>query len=195
MTNYFKKPDLNAPRFRAKRTSILNESLYLKFKEKYPQYKDISNSTLKSIIVTFNKRIWENAIGNRDGTELPEELGYIFIGTCMPPKKYNVDYIKSKELNQNVKHRNFESDNFIAKIFYTNFISKYRLQDRELWQFKGERDFTRAVAKHYPENWKKYVQVENFTAINVLFKNKKYKQQMLANTEFHTKDYNEFELD
>ena len=113
----------------------------------------------------------------------------------MPPKKYNVDYIKSKELNQNVKHRNFESDNFIAKIFYTNFISKYRLQDRELWQFKGEREFTRAVAKHYPENWKKYVQVENFTAINVLFKNKKYKHQMLANTEFHTKDYNEFELD
>ena len=78
MTNYFKKPDLNAPRFRAKRTSILNESLYLKFKEKYPQYKDISNSTLKSIIVTFNKRIWENAIGNRDGTELPEVLGYIY---------------------------------------------------------------------------------------------------------------------
>jgi hypothetical protein len=194
MTSKIRKPDLNAPRFRPKRTSLLNEAFYTRFKKKYPQYKDVSNKLLKSVIVGFNKKLWETVIEYRDGVELPENIGYIFIGTCNPAKKNNPDYIKSLKYNQQVSHRNFASDNHLAKIFYTNFNNKYRLVDREIWQFKGERDFTRAVGREYPENWKKYIRVEPYMLINELYKKRMFRNNYIKEVSELTKDYNEFDL-
>jgi hypothetical protein len=66
--------------------------------------------------------------------------------------------------------------------------------DREIWQFKGARDFTRSVAKHYPENWKKYVKVENYMLINELFKKRNFKDRYIKEVAELTIEYNEFDL-
>lgn len=194
MTNQIRQPDLNAPRFRPTRTSLLNEKFVLQFKAKYPQYKDIPNADIKSILVRFNNKLWEEVIKYRDGVELPQNLGYIFIGTCEPAKKFNQDYIASLKYNKQLSHRNFASDNYLAKIFYTNFSNKYRLVDREIWQFKGERNFTRAVGKHYPENWKNYIKVENYTYINELYKKRRFKERSIQEVSKLIDNYNEFDL-
>lgn len=94
-----------------------------------------------------------------------------------------------------MKHRNFESDNYIAKVFYTNYASKYQFRNRELWQFKGERDFTRTVAETYPVNWKRYIQVENFQLINKLYQNSKGREYYAKKLETDLIDYNEFDMD
>lgn len=194
MNNKVKKPDLKAPRFRPTRKGLLNEKFCKKFKDKYPQYKDIPDAQIKSILLRFNIKLWEEAITYRDGVELPENLGYIFIGTCNPAKKQNTDYVNSLKYDMQVSHRNFSSDNYLAKIFYTNFSNKYRLMDREIWQFKGARDFTRSVAKNYPENWKKYIKVENYMLINELFKKRTFKNKCIAEVAELTIEYNEFDL-
>jgi len=55
--NSYKKPDLNAPRFRSKRHNLLNESFCKKIKDKGGVFKDLSNKEIKEVIKTFNGSI------------------------------------------------------------------------------------------------------------------------------------------
>lgn len=186
MINNFKKPDLKASRYRDKRLSLLNQDVIRLFKDKKPHYENIDNEVLKKIIKIYNKNLWQGAIDNRDGVELPDSLGYLFIGTCSPAKTVNTDYSLSKEYGKVLQNQNWDTDGNIAKIFYTNWSTKYRFKNREFWRFTACREFKRSVAKTYPENWTKYRVMKD-----------KYKIAHLFNFEPNPstlKGYNEFEI-
>ena len=185
MINNFKKPDLNAPRYREKKLGLLNSELINEFKEKYPAYKNIDNNKLKSIIKIYNKKLWEGVIKYRDGVELPDSLGYLFIGTCKPSNNINTNYALSKQYGKVLQNKNWETDGNIGKIFYTNWSTKYRFKNRELWTFTAIRNFKRTVAKEYPKNWQKYVFMKNKYKVAHLY-NKKIDKDKLS-------VYNEFE--
>ena len=197
MMKTFKKPDLNAPRCREDGYKIIGRKFLNEFVEKYPQYKDLSLEDVKNILKTFHGKLWDHALNNRDGVELPEGLGFIFVGTCQAAKTFVIDFASSIEYDEKIRHRNFASDNYLAKIFYTNFANKYKFKNREMWMFKGTRDFKRAVAKVYPEKWKMYVQVESGRSIS------KYMQRYRKNAYLEKKErdfeidplYNEFDID
>jgi len=112
-----RKPDLNAPRFREKRISILTAKTLKQLKEKYPEYNSMSLRLFKDIVMTFNSHVVDGIIDNRNGIELPDGLGYIFMGTCPTPKKKNVDYKKSLTYGVETTHKNWDSDNKLMKIF------------------------------------------------------------------------------
>lgn len=188
-------PDLNAPRFRPTRKNISNREFYSSFRKKFPQYKNVPTPVLSKILNTHSELMYKEAIENRDGVEFPEGMGFMFIGTCNTPKNPGTDHANSLKYNRKVHYRNFESDNYIAKIFYTNYANKYKFRNRELWQFKGARNFTRLVSKTYPEKWKQYVQVENFEMINKYFKKNQVKNYYAKKLEGDIKEYNEFEMD
>ena len=78
----FNKPDLEAPRFRAKTTNLLNKKLYDAFIEKYPKHEGVELNQFKKIISTFNGKIQDAVINSRDGVQLPESLGYLVIAKC-----------------------------------------------------------------------------------------------------------------
>ena len=153
MINNFKKPNLNAPRYRDKRLGLLNYETIKEFKDKKPLYSKIDNSKLKQIIKTYNIKLWKAVIENRDGVELPDSLGFLFIG----------------------------------KIFYTNWSTKYRFKNRELWHFVACRDFKRAVAKEYPKKWTQYVIMKNKYRVAHLY------DPNIEETNKQLKYYNEFE--
>tara|TARA_Y100001963_G_C6654372_1_gene387293 strand:+ start:49 stop:567 length:519 start_codon:yes stop_codon:yes gene_type:complete len=170
MISNFKAPNLNAPRYRKKVLSLLNADFIKEFKDKYPAYAKIENKKLKSIIKLYNKKLWEEVIDNRNGVELPDSLGYLFIGTCPSAKSVNTNYALSKEYGKVLQNRNFETDGKIAKIFYTNYSTKYKFRNRELWQFKATREFKRTVAKTYPEKWTKYIVMKNKNRVADMYK-------------------------
>jgi ABC-type sugar transport system ATPase subunit len=187
MINNFRKPDLKAPRYREKRLGILNEETIKEFKEKKPLYSSIDNDKLKKIIKLYNINLWEAVIKNRDGVELPDSLGYLFIGTCPSSKTVNTNYALSKQYGKVLQNKNWETDGNLGKIFYTNWSTKYRFKNRELWRFVACREFKRAVAKTYPESWTKYVVMKNKYRVAHLYD---------MNTEETKKElefYNEFE--
>lgn len=196
MLKPFKKPDLNAPRFRPKILSLTNKETYQEFLKEHPKLaSSISLKEFKEIINSFNGAIWQKVIEERDGVELPEQLGYIFIGTC--PKKVktpNINESKSAEAGFVIQNQNWESDQYLAKIFYTNFETKYRFKNHDLWSFKGVRIFKRTVAKVYPVDWKKYVVVDSMTKVSRLFRIQKFKQLKAQTTEEMIKQYDEFNL-
>jgi hypothetical protein len=172
MLSNFKKPNLNAPRYRDKVLGLLNADLINEFKEKNPIYLNIDNNKLKNIIKLFNERIWKEVIENRDGVELPDSLGYIFIGSCPAAKSVNTDYALSKKYGKVLQNKNWQTDGKVAKIFYTNYSTKYRFKNRELWQFTAVRQFKRSVAKTYPEKWNKYIKMETKKRVADMYRKK-----------------------
>ena len=194
MLQEIKKADLNAPRYRPNRLSVLDRRFYSEFKKKYPEYKSLPNTEITKIIYAFNELIAENIITNRDGVELPEGLGYCFIGTCRPAKKQNTDFYTSKIYNKRIKHRNFESDNYLAKIFYSNYANKYKFVNRECWGFNSCRNFSRAVAKVYPEQWPMYITIDPYKKIRKIYQGSIMKDLKERINQKGLEDYNELEI-
>lgn len=193
----FKSPDLNAPRFRPKKLNLTNQSFYEQFVKDNPkmvgeQMPDIKD--FKRIISTFNGKIWEKVIEERDGVQLPEQLGFLFIGTCNRSKE-NIDFHNSIRYGVKLQNKNWESDDYMAKIFYTNYETKYRFRNSDLWGFSALRDFKRTLAQVYPNEWKKYVQVDNLVRVSRLFRLHRYKHKKREEEKDVLTFYDEFNLD
>jgi hypothetical protein len=189
-----KKPDLTAPRFRPEVYNVLNKEFFEKFKEKNPKYKDLDNVMLKKIIKTFNQQLYRTVIDTRDGIQLPESIGWLFIGTCQQSKKENIDYAKSLKYGLRVSNKNWESDGKLAKIFFSNHAPKHKIKNREFWSFVACREFKRSVAKSYPENWQMYVEANPQTKLQYIYGRSLYKNVKLKNKEKELQNYNDFDL-
>lgn len=166
----FNKPDLNAPRFRAKTKKILNKDLYESFIDKYPKYSNLSLLEFREIVVKYNGFLWDGVINHRDGIALPESLGYVVIAKCDRPKGKNTDWVSSIKHGRAVNFSNWDSDNYLAKICYSNYSIRYRLKDRELWSFTPTRSFKTAVAKSFAEMYNKYIHLTHNITLAKLYK-------------------------
>jgi len=191
----FKAPDLSAPRYRGKSKQVLNVELYKQFLEKYPQYSDVSLNQFKEVIRTYNGNISEFVRTHRDGVELPEGLGYVFIGVCPKTRKSNPDYAKSIQYGKVVNHRNLESDNYLCKIFYTNYALKYRFRDRELWKFIAVKQFRQAVSATFSDLYNNYIFVDNNQKISEMYQKAVRKDYAEKKEQEALEDYDEFKFD
>ena len=190
----FKSPDLTAPRYRPEVHTIMNREFFESFKKKHPKYKDLDNVELRKIVKYFNNTLYQTVIDTRDGVQLPEQIGWLFIGTCQSPKKQNIDFVKSKKYGVAVSNKNWETDGKLAKIFFTSYALKHKMKNREFWGFVACREFKRAVAKAYPENWNMYIVVEPTRKIK-LNSTRNYLASSAKKQETEgLKHYNEFDL-
>jgi hypothetical protein len=190
----FKTPDVKAPRFRPQKHDILNKEFFERFKKKYPKYKNLEDKYLRKVMKDFNKIIYQTVIDTRDGVQLPELIGWLFIATCEQSKKNNIDFAKSKKYGVTVTNKNWETDGKLAKIFFSNYAPKHKMKNREFWGFIACREFKRSVAKAYPENWNMYVAAYNNKQIKLAYQKVAYKDYKLKQTEEALKTYNEFDI-
>jgi hypothetical protein len=163
----FKKPDLNAPRYRPGVHSIMNKEFFESFKKKYPKYKDLENIELRKIVKHFNKILYQTVIDTRDGVLLPEQIGWLFIGTCQSPKKENIDFAKSNKYGVAVSNKNWETDGKLAK---------------------------RSVEKTYPENWNMYVVVNPTEKLKLTYNKHVFNHVLKEKQKKDLEHYNEFNL-
>ena len=190
----FKKPDLTAPRYRPKASNLLTDDFFKTFKAKFLKYKDISDKELKKIIKVFNETVYQTVIDSREGVQLPEQVGWLFIGTCDQSKKRNIDYNKSKKYGVTVTNKNWETDGKLCKIFFTSYSLKHKIKNREFWGFTACRNFKRSVSKAYAENWNMYVAVDPKKRIQLLQKSIALKDIDKRKMQEQLKTYNEFDL-
>ncbi|NDC94760.1 hypothetical protein EB118_05855 [bacterium] len=191
----FRKPDLNAPRYRVKKTQVIDEEYMKQFKARYPEFSHYGLRELKKIIHKFNGLLWEKVLQTRDGIELPEGLGFVFIGSCGNVTRDNIDYGKSIKHGFVVKHKNWDTDGYVGKIFFSAYYAKYKLKERAIWAFTASRDFKRAVKESYKENWKTYLVVENTTDVVKMYRKQRSKDYFKVKNVLDKKDYNDFEMD
>jgi hypothetical protein len=191
----FKAPDIHAPRFRKKTLNLLNLSTIDEFKAEHPEYEDLDVEIYKKIVKTFNEKIWRTVIDKRDGVSLPENLGFLFIGTCDRPKKKNINYGLSQKLGKNTTHQNLESDSKLAKIFYTNYSAKYKFTNRDLWMFSAVRQFKRELAKEYSNNWMRYINIKSNEKVSHIFSSRLREHKPLREYQDILDAYDEFKFD
>ena len=189
-----RKPNLNGPRFRERRISVLTVKTLKKFKEKYPEYDSLKLAAFKDIVMTFNKLIVESIIENRNGVELPDGLGYIFMGTCPSPKKNNIDYGKSLKYGVETTHKNWDSDNKLLKIFYNNHSTKYPFKNKNVWSFKANKEFRKQASDAYKEGWTKYIEIPPSKKISSMFNKHRKKEYMQNLKPIIPEGYDEFKL-
>jgi nucleoid DNA-binding protein len=170
MLRDFKRPDLHAPRFRACSLQLLNKDFYKRVRKEHKELSGLSDAMMKRIVQDCAAVIQEQVVALRDGVELPEQLGFLFIGSTPATKGKNIDYKKSIELGKEVRHKNWDTDELTGKIFYTNYGTKYRFKYREVWKFVPVRQFKRVVAREYPKEFNKYVKVDSRVRVSVMFR-------------------------
>jgi hypothetical protein len=94
-----------------------------------------------------------------------------------------------------VTHKNYDTDGYLGKIFYSNYSAKYKLRDRSIWAFNGARYFKRAVTKSFKEDWRKYLVIDNTTKVSKMYKKMKQKDYFDTIREKQFNEYNEFDID
>lgn len=162
-TSEFKKRVLNAPRVSKKKYNTLNKDLYKLFLEKYKY--EISWKEFKEIITKSNIIATDIIINNRDGFDLPFMLGKIIIATCNKKKDKNYNWKVSEEVGRDVFFKNWESNQYLCKIFYTNFGTKYKFPLMNFWSFRPSRDFKKKTSENYRKNWNFYWKIPPFQKI------------------------------
>jgi hypothetical protein len=190
----FKKPDVTAPRFRPAVYNILNKEFFKKFKQRYPKYKNLIDSDIRNIIKKFNTLVYQNVIEKRDGIQLPNQVGWLFIGSCQESKKRNINFAKSLKYGVTVTNNNFDTDGKLAKIFFTNFAPKHKMKNREFWSFVACREFKRNVAKNYCDNWNMYMAIDSTKKLNTAYNKEYFKDKIKKETEKALTNYNEFDI-
>lgn len=171
MLRQIRRPNLNAPRFRPCSVSLFNKEFCKQVQQHHKELAQLTDSTIKMVIHTCGQVIQEKVVDVRDGVELPEQLGFLFIGSTPATKNGNIDYKKSVELGRQVRHKNWQTDELTGKIFYTNYGTKYRFKFREAWRFLPVRQFKRYVAASYPSNYLNYVKIDSRIKVSWMFRN------------------------
>ena len=189
-----KKPNVKGPRFRERRVSVLTAATLKELKKKYPEYSELTLKEFRKIIMTFNTNITKGIMDNRSGVELPEGLGTIFMGTCPPAKTKNIDYKRSSEYGVEATHRNWDSDNNLLKIFYTNYNTKLPFQNKQAWAFKAGKTFRSDAAAAYREDWAKYIKIDSSAKISAMFDRYRKKQYAKNMSSIIPEGYDEFKL-
>lgn len=155
-------------RFRRKYDTLLNKDVYESFIEKFPEHKSLTIREFKNIIQSFNRSIANAFIENRNGIELPNKLGFLFIGSCEPPKQSSINHIASAKANQLILYKNWETDNLLMKIFYTNHTRQV-FRNGYLWSFRATREVRKRASRYYVENWQKFPLIASKQKVSHLF--------------------------
>ncbi len=185
--------DKKAPRFRPQQYFVFNEEFCIEFKKKYPKYKKINNQTLRKILYEFNSEFFKVVVEEREGVSLPEQLGFLFIGSLKSCVGY--DYGASNRLGKPIRASNLATDGLTAKIMYSNSAYNIKFQFRELWAFRAARNFKNLVSSTYPLEFNKYMVLDNLKKPTELLKKKNHKERILKNQEEELKNYNDLDID
>lgn len=154
-----------APRFTKERYDPIaenNTAFFNRMKKAHPELKKYSNREIVRYIKAINKRISKEIIDNRNGVRLPEGLGVIVAG-CVKLNSVttskNIDYGTSKKVGKLVPYQNHNSNQYVAKIKYTNEMDRHMFENHEMWCFDAARPLCTALSDEFKKEggYKKYI--------------------------------------
>lgn len=167
-----KQPDRKAPRFRHTEKRVLNSELVEKIQKLFPNLK-LSRKDIRFIINTFNSLCADTIAETRDGIELPEQLGYVVLGKCKTKEFWSPDHKKTWIYDTRVDFTNYESNQWVCKVFYSNFAHKYRFKNCKYWGFEASRPLKQKVSKAFIKWHTKYIIADDYYRINKVYKENK----------------------
>jgi len=157
----YKRPNRKAPRVRTKTTRIMNQQMLRDFKEKHPEYQDLTLVEYNGILKQFNQNIIDEVIENRYGVSLPERLGHLIIVSFPRPKRKIIDFGTSNKTGVLSYHGNWDTDNRLGKIVFQNNGYGASFTFHNFWGFTPSRGFKEKMSVAFKKLWQKYIHVDN----------------------------------
>jgi hypothetical protein len=157
-----KLPNPNAPRAKYSRYNTINRDLYERFVLAFPQY-NIDWKTFKVLLAQSNRIIRDFFLTTREGVSFPERAGRIFIGAYeRGDSKPYYDWRILQKDKLAYSHRNWESDKYCCKIFYTSFGEQYELSNKRYWYFTASDKLKKLTSDEFIKNWNYFVKIPKF---------------------------------
>ena len=158
----FNEPNRKGPRFRRNLKKVINPEFLKRLKKEHRDL-SLSNKDIRLIMDTFHQLCKDVICETRDGLELPEQLGVIFIGAMKP---------KNPLMNERKAHifkKNFPIPGWLCKIVYSNYSTKYKFKNAMFWGFEAGRTLKKQASEAFSKNYKKYVILDSHTRINKIY--------------------------
>jgi hypothetical protein len=185
--------DRTKPRFRPERYELINNDFIKEINTKIPKTKGMSVKDLSSIVKGFNDYIRTYVCENREGVELPQGIGYLFLGVCKNSAN-TIDMPASTKYKQQISFKNWNSDGRLGKIFYSNSSVKYKILDNNLWIFKPAREFKKDSSKAFSENWKLFIEIDPKIKLSAYLRDFSYQRKVDKLIQEYAEAYNEFNI-
>lgn len=184
MKKSYRRPDKKAPRYRKNTLRILNRDFYVRLHKKHPDL-NLCVKDIKNIIDTFHNLCKDIIAETRDGLELPEQLGYMVLGKSKVKEFYSKDVEASFKYEMPIDFKNWDSNGWLCKIFYTNYAAKYRFRNAHLWAFHAGRDLKKKVSNAFKKDFNKYIVYDNHNKISQIYRkaNKILKEKLKSKIE------------
>ena len=125
-------------------------------------------------------------------------MGVSFIANCTWGKNKkinNIDFGKSRELGITVTHQNWDSNNKLMKIFYSNFGNRFRILHKKIWQFKMSKPNRQKISAAFKKQASKYITINDKKKVSGIFKDFQRRDYILAKGAVAPEGYDEFKMD
>lgn len=139
----------------------MSDSLFLEFKKKHPEYKDMILSEFNAILRQFNNNIIDEVIDYRFGVALPERLGLFVVASFPKSRRRIIDFGESNKTGVKTYHGNWDTDNRLGKIMYQKRSATSNVKYHMLWTFKPTRNFKERMSTIFKKKWAKYIFIDN----------------------------------
>lgn len=189
----FSDIDRTKPRFRPDRYEPINDAFINELNEKVPETKNIKKADISKVIKDFNDYVREFICENREGVELPQGIGYLFLGVCKNSAN-TINMPMSTKYKQKISFKNWNSDGRLGKIFYSNSSVKYKIVDNNLWIFRPAREFKKDSSKAFSENWKIFIEIDPKIKLSTYLRDHSYQRAVDKFRKESAEKYNEFNI-
>lgn len=189
----FSDIDRTKPRFRPDRYEPINDAFINELNEKVPETKNIKKADISKLIKDFNDHVREFICENREGVELPQGIGYLFLGVCKNSAN-TINMPMSTKYKQKISFKNWNSDGRLGKIFYSNSSVKYKIVDNNLWIFRPAREFKKDSSKAFSENWKIFIEIDPKIKLSTYLRDHSYQRAVDKFRKESAEKYNEFNI-
>ena len=158
--------------------------------EKYPQLKKYSIGQLKKMIREFNRGLGDYIIENRDGIELPNFIGQLFIGSCKQVKPVPEHIIENS--SKPLKIRNVDSHFPFCFYMTRNYASRFAMG--KFWWFEANRELKERISENFSKNWKNYIDMASTYPVSANYLNDLKRTRAKNFNRYNDFHYREFDL-
>lgn len=163
MAFVFNQPNKKGPRFRKNLKRVINLEFIKKFKKEHPEI-SLSNKEIRLIMDTFHQLCKDVICETRDGLELPEQLGLLILTRMKLPHSKLMDERKAA-----IYKKKFPIPGYLCKIVYTNYSTKYKFKNAQLWGLEPGRPFKKQASENFTKNHTLYQISDNHNRINKMY--------------------------
>ena len=185
--------DRKAPRYRQCIHNVFSKNFITAFKNKYPQYSDISDDQIKDIITGYNEQCQKTVTETRGGMYLPSNIGLTYIGAFKTKHLTNINYGQSLKYGKTIKNLNFETDGYMGRIIFSSYASKYKFAFRDMWSFTATRTFKEKCSVNFRQNYQMFRVTTNKIKLEELKQKIKKEDRKKVYVKKQLVDYNEFD--